>query len=183
MARHIAWVFAAALVSAAPASAAVCERTARADQQKPAQPAQPGSAAGKDAKDPRAEAGQDRRPWKFWQGKSQAELGITTQQSAEIEQIFQSTFPMLETTTQKIHKLEATLSQTIKDNVADLATVSQQVDRLAEARSELYKTRTLMLYRMHHVLSADQRTKLQAMVDRWNESERKKTTTDSTGRR
>ena len=62
----------------------------------------------------------------------------------------------------KIDKLEATLSQTIKDNTADLATVAQQVDRLEAARADLYKTRTLMLYRMRGVLSADQRVKLQA---------------------
>ena len=74
------------------------------------------------------------------------------------------TLPTLEAAKDKIDKLEATLSQTIKDNTADLATVAQQVDRLEAARADLYKTRTLMLYRMRGVLSADQRAKLQAIV-------------------
>ena len=51
----------------------------------------------------------------------------------------------------------------VTDNTADLATVAQQVDRLESARADLYKTRTLMLYRMRGVLSADQRAKLQAI--------------------
>jgi hypothetical protein len=37
-------------------------------------------------------------------------------------------------------------------------------------RAELYKTRTLMLYRMRLVLSADQRAKLQA---RWEADHKK----------
>ena len=62
-------------------------------------------------------------------GRQQAcELGITNQQSADIEQIFQATLPKLEAAKDKLDKLEATLSQIIKDNTADLATVAQQVD-------------------------------------------------------
>lgn len=170
MARHTAWILGTALLCAAPAVAGpLSDGKTQGHQQK----ATPRSPAGNDS--------QDRRPWKFWQGKSQEELAITAQQSADIEQIFQSTLPRLTSTTQKIHKLEETLSQTIKDNTADLATVSQQVDRLAAARSELYKTRTLMLYRMHGVLSADQRARLKVMVDRW-EAERKKTNEPPTRR-
>ena len=75
---------------------------------------------------------------------------------------FPGQLPKLEAAKDKIDKLEATLSQTIKDNTADLATVAQQVDRLEAARADLYKTRTLMLYRMRGCLSAEQRVKLQA---------------------
>jgi Spy/CpxP family protein refolding chaperone len=158
MARHLAWILTATLVSAAPASAsAVCDHEGdaplggqRGDH--PQDRIKDGKQAGKD----------DHPPWKFWQGDTKTELGITNQQSSEIEAIFQSTRPRLEAAKDKIDKLEATLSQTIKDNTADLATVAQQVDRLEVARADLYKTRTLMLYRMRGLRSADQRARLQA---------------------
>jgi Spy/CpxP family protein refolding chaperone len=158
MARHLAWILTATLVSGAPASAStVCSHDGDAAQggqrgDHPPDTGKDGKPAGKD----------DHPPWKFWQGDTKTELGITNQQSAEIELIFQANLPKLEAAKDKIDKLEATLSQTIKDNTADLATVAQQVDRLEAARADLYKTRTLMLYRMRGLLSADQRARLQA---------------------
>jgi len=163
MARQAAWILAAAaaIVSAGPASASagsLCDVTAPQTEQRGAKPSEPD----KDRQKP----SQGHRPLKFWQGETKTELGITNQQSAEIEQIFRSTLPKLEATKDKLDKLEAALSQTIRDNTADLASVAQQVDRLEGVRAELYKTRTLMLYRMRGVLSADQRAKLQQIVDR-----------------
>jgi Spy/CpxP family protein refolding chaperone len=150
-----------ALVSGAPATAsALCAHDGDGDQGRPRDAHE--SDRDKDQGKPQAGKKDEHRPWKFWQGDSKIELKITNQQSAEIEKIFQATLPKLEAAKDAIDKLEATLSQTIKDNTADLATVGQQVDRLEAARADLYKTRTLMLYRMRGVLSADQRAKLQA---------------------
>lgn len=181
MSSKIAWALAAFLVYGAPASAAaLCEHALAAGVQAEQRGQKPGEPAKDQASDkPGAEG--HRRPFKFWEGPTQIELGITSQQSAEIEGIFQSTRPKLEATKQKLDKLEAALSQTIRDNSADLATLSQQIDKLEATRTELSKTRTLMLYRMRGVLSADQRAKLQAMVDRWEASRRK--SSEPTGRR
>jgi Spy/CpxP family protein refolding chaperone len=158
MARHLAWILAATLVHGVPASAsALCGHDGES-----AQGGQRGDQSKDRGKDDKPARKDEHRPWKFWQGDSKTELGITNQQSSEIEAIFQSTRPRLEAAKDKIDKLESTLSQTIKDNTADLATVAQQVDRLEAARADLYKTRTLMLYRMRGLLSADQRARLQA---------------------
>jgi Spy/CpxP family protein refolding chaperone len=159
MARHLGWILALALTYGVPAPlSAACSHEGGGEQGDHRAAAQQGNG------DHRGPQGKDEhRPWKFWQGDTKTELGITNQQSAEIEQIFQANMPKLETAKDNIDKLEATLSQTIKANTADLATVAQQVDRLEAARADLYKTRTLMLYRMRGVLSADQRTKLQAL--------------------
>jgi Spy/CpxP family protein refolding chaperone len=154
MARHLAWVLAATLTYGAPLSVWAASDHGGAAEQR---------GESRDRNDRDSQGRNDHRPWKFWQGDSQTELGITNQQSSEIEQIFQSTRPKLEASKDKIDKLEAILSQTIKDNTADLAVVGQQVDRLEAARADLSKTRTLMLYRMRGVLSADQRAKLQAL--------------------
>lgn len=159
MARHLAWILGTAvLCGAQPQASALCGPAAETPQADAR-----GGAPRSDAPQPSPPAKPEHRPWKFWQGETQAELGITAQQAAEIEQIFQATFPKLEAAKDRIDKLEATLSKTIQDNTADLATVGQQVDRLEAARAELSKTRTLMLYRMRGVLTADQRTRLQAL--------------------
>jgi len=160
MAWQIAWILTVALACGAPASAAaLCEHGPEQTDQRAGKPGD--RSQDKDHHDPPAR--DDHRPWKFWQGDSKATLGITNQQSAEIEQIFQSTLPTLEASKDRIDKLEATLSRTIKENTADVATVAQQIDRLESARAEVYKARTLMLYRMRGLLTADQRAKLQAM--------------------
>lgn len=165
MARHMLWIFAAALVLAGPAAA----QSAQSDRP-------PSNAGGRSGQNPaKAEPQKDapRRPWKFWIGDSRAELGITAQQASDIEQIFQSTMPKLEALKNKVDSLEAAVSQTIRDGSADLSVVTQQVDRFEAGRADLSKTRTLMLYRMRGVLTADQRTKLQAMMDRWEAEHRK----------
>lgn len=159
MARYLVWILGAALCAApGSAAAAACEHDTVADQGDAH-----GDPASGDAAHGKRPARDEHRPWKFWQGESAAEIGITSRQATEIEQIFQSSLPKLESAKDRIDKLEATLSKTIHDNTADLATVAQQVDRLEAARADLYKTRTLMLYRMRAVLSADQRGKLQAL--------------------
>lgn len=158
MARHLAWILGAVILCPAGPVLAV-----------PAHDGGPelsDSATPQDSKDDqhgRSSGRDDHRPWKFWEGESRAELGLSSQQAADIEQIFQATLPRLRAAKDRIDTLEKTLSKTINDNTADLATVGQQVDRLEAARADLYKTRTLMLYRMRGVLSAEQRTKLQAL--------------------
>lgn len=159
MARHLAWILALALVHGSPTPAsALC-----ADGADDGQGGQRGRAGGRGDDGRKPQGKSEHRPWKFWQGESKTELGLTNQQSSEIEQIFRSTLPRLEAAKDRIDKLEATLSQTIKDNTAEIAVVAQQVDRLEAARADLSKTRTLMLYRMRGVLSAEQRAKLQTL--------------------
>lgn len=161
MARHMPWIF-AALVLAGPASAQAGRP--------------PSNAAVRGGQNPaKAEPHKNapRRPWKFWIGDSRTELGITAQQADDIDLIFQSTMPKLEALKKKVDSLEAAVSQTVKDGSADVSVVTQQVDRFEAGRAELSKTRTLMLYRMRGVLTADQRTRLQAMMDRWEAEHRK----------
>jgi len=104
----------------------------------------------------------DRERWKWWL-YDRAELAINDQQSASINAIFESTLPKLRETRQEMDRAEGEMSKIIKEHKADLAVVSGQLDRLESARSQHNKTRTLMLYRMHLLLSAEQRTKLAAL--------------------
>jgi Spy/CpxP family protein refolding chaperone len=106
------------------------------------------------------------RSHKWWMSdEGKAELGLTEQQSAEIEAIFQESLPRLRATKNELDREEQVLSGLIETS-RDEAQVVQQIERVEAARSEMSKTRTLMLFRMHQVLSTQQRAKLKAMYER-----------------
>ncbi|MCA1559566.1 MAG: periplasmic heavy metal sensor [Acidobacteria bacterium] len=107
------------------------------------------------------------RGWKWWQDeKSRAELSLTPQQSAEIDQIFEGSIGKLREARHATERLEKTLSDTISANVADPSVVAQQAEKFETARAEQNRLRTVMLYRMHRVLNADQRARLKVMYER-----------------
>ena len=171
MARQTTWVL-ALLMSCAPAAAAGMD----AGQQ----PRPPGAQtpAARDAKDKDSKDRQqngakpeERERWKWWL-YDRVELSITDQQSAAINQIFESTIPKLRETRQELDRAEKELSSTIKEHKADIAVLSGQLDRVESARSFYNKTRVLMLYRMHLLLTADQRTKLEALRARMDPGRR-----------
>jgi Spy/CpxP family protein refolding chaperone len=116
---------------------------------------------------------QQPRP-KFWvEPKLRQEIGITDQQSAAIEQIFSTSIGGLREARKELESLEAVLSRTIHENTADLMTVSQQVDKVEAARSAYNKARTVMLYRMNLLLNPEQRAKVKALNDRYEDQRRK----------
>ena len=126
-------------------------------------------------KDQKPDPDKDNRrgPFKWWINEdSRAELGITDEQSAAIEQIWQASLPKLRASRRQLDDLEHVLSQMIRE-AAEESLVAAQIDRVESVRSDMNKRRTLMLYRMNRVLSADQRQKLKAMHDRWEASRRR----------
>lgn len=63
--------------------------------------------------------------------------------------------------------LEAELSRLIRENTADEKVVALQIDRVEAQRSQLNKARSLMLYRMHRVLTATQHQTLTTLMEKW----------------
>jgi Spy/CpxP family protein refolding chaperone len=113
-----------------------------------------------------SEAGQG-RAHKWWQSELvKAELGLTREQSLEVEQIFQASVPKLKASKQELDRLEAELSRLIAEGVTDEHQVTLKIERVEAARGELGKLRTLMLYRVHRLLTPAQRAKLKAINDR-----------------
>jgi Spy/CpxP family protein refolding chaperone len=109
-----------------------------------------------------------RGPWIWWKDDTaKAELKLTAEQVAEIERLFQASMAKAKPLREEVTRLEAALNQTMRANTAEVAVVSQQVDKVESKRAELNKMRVLMLYRIHRVLTPEQNTKFQAMVDRW----------------
>ena len=164
MARQTTWVLALLVtcVAAGDGSRRQCAQQVRPSSQTGAKDTK--DSKDRDGKDkPSAAAKPDERErWKWWL-YDRAELGINDHQSASINAIFESTLPKLRETRQELDRAEEEMSRIIKEHKADLAVVSGQLDRLESARSQHNKTRTLMLYRMHLLLSAEQRTKLEAL--------------------
>ena len=104
--------------------------------------------------------------FKWWQSERFVkELGLTREQSAHIDEVFQASWPALHAAKADLDRLETELSQLIAEGTAGEAKVLQQIDRVEASRSAMGRTRSLMLYRMHRLLTADQRVKLKALYE------------------
>jgi Spy/CpxP family protein refolding chaperone len=172
MSRHPLRVLAFVVLCAAPAGAAPLECRERSGVTQA--DAQQTPATGDQKPGDRSQAQQSR--WMWWRvAETKTELGITDQQAGEIDQIFQATVPSLRAAKDELDKLDAEVAQVIKPATADVSAVNQLVSRAEQARAKLTTMRTVMFYRMHRVLSPDQRTKLNAMFERWEAQRRKNT--------
>jgi Spy/CpxP family protein refolding chaperone len=100
--------------------------------------------------------------FKWWQHERfRRELGLTAEQSARIEEIFQGSTPNLRNQKKALDRAEAVLEQLIE--TGDDASVMEQVNVVEAARADLSKSRTVMLLRMRRILTSDQRIKLTAL--------------------
>ena len=109
------------------------------------------------------------RPRKWWQDEAtMAVLEITQQQSADVEEIFQASRARLVDLKKTLDALEADLSAMVRER-RDEAGVAA---KLEDARSAMNKARTLMLYRMHRVLTPEQDKKLKELFDKWERERR-----------
>jgi Spy/CpxP family protein refolding chaperone len=171
MASRTAWFLAVALVSARPVSAASppCDQ---ASAQKP-EPGARGADNGKDNKDKDKEGKDPHRvPW-WIAADTRADLGISDKQSKDIDDIFQETLPSLRAAKDELDKLDEAVTKLIKEGTADVSVIARQVAQAEQARANVTTKRTVMLYRMHRLLTPDQRAKLDAMFER-REAERRK---------
>jgi Spy/CpxP family protein refolding chaperone len=110
-------------------------------------------------------------PW--WRdAQFQKELSLSSEQSARIDGVFQSTITLLRQKKEELDQLEAELSRLIAGN-ADEAVVVRQVDKVEAARATLNKNRTLMLLHMRQVLSPDQRVRLNKLHEQWEKEHRR----------
>jgi Spy/CpxP family protein refolding chaperone len=95
------------------------------------------------------------------------ELGVTAEQSARLNAIFETTMPELRQEREELERLEAKLSRMIQDDRMDEASLSRQIDRVETARANGNKTRSMMLTRMYRVLTREQRAKFDQMSKHW----------------
>ena len=104
--------------------------------------------------------------FKWWQNERfQKELALTADQITRLEAIFQTTVPSLRAQKDALEKYEQKLSKVISDSTSDEAKVLQTADRVEATRTELSKTRTLMLFRMRRILTDEQNAKMKELHD------------------
>ena len=92
-----------------------------------------------------------------------AHVELTDDQSARLDRIYKRALPKLRDSMRRLNAEEHTLSQLVADMGVEEIDVTRQVDRVEAVRSELSKTRLLMVFRMYRVLEPDQRDAL----DQW----------------
>lgn len=111
---------------------------------------------------------------RWWQAQRfQKELALTAEQITRIEGIYQTAQPLARAQKEAFDRREEKLSKVIADPTSTEADVIQATERLDLARSELSRTRTLMLFRIRRVLNDDQLLKLNKMHEH-DRSEREK---------
>jgi Spy/CpxP family protein refolding chaperone len=99
--------------------------------------------------------------FKWWQDdRIKADLHLAPEQSARIEEIFQASFTKMKDVVDELNRREEQLSNLISGNDVTETELLKQADQVESLRSSLNKARTLMLFKMRRVLSADQRAKL-----------------------
>lgn len=104
--------------------------------------------------------------FKWWQSdRFVQELGLTKDQSRQIEEVFQASWPALQAAKADLDRLETELSRMIAEGTTSEAMVLHLIDKVEASRSAMGRTRSLMLYRMHRLLSAEQRVKLKALYE------------------
>jgi Spy/CpxP family protein refolding chaperone len=96
----------------------------------------------------------------------QHDLGLSSDQSARIDAIFQAAISQLRPKKEELDKQEDLLSQQIVAG-ADETLVSRQVDKVEAIRAHMNKMRTLMLLKERQVLSPEQRVKLNKLHEQW----------------
>ena len=143
-----------------------CALAGVAAQAPPAQTPQTRDAQKSDAKPAQ------RPPFKWWAiDKYKQELKLTADQSAEIERIFQASVERLRVDKDDFDRAQSSFSQLMDKPTAGEREFARAVDQLELARYNVSKERTMMLVRIHSVLTPDQRKGLEAIRKR-NEGDR-----------
>ena len=122
---------------------------------------------------PLVAAAQSRRPHQWWQSEEvTALLDLSGEQAANLDRIYRKTLPKMHESYDRLKAEERTLSQMIANMQEEEIDITRQIDRVEAARSELSKTRTLMVFRMYRVLNPTQRSALKEWMDLKPDNER-----------
>ncbi len=110
---------------------------------------------------------------KWWQGQPARDLGVTAEQSARIEAIYQAAFPRFQAAMQDAETAQNELNKLIAGEKTTEVEVVRQLGKAQAARNEANRQFTLMLFRFNQELSPEQRQKVKAMFDARRERDRR----------
>ena len=110
---------------------------------------------------------QDRRPHQWWQSDEvQTLLELTDSQSVRLDKLYRRSVPKQRESMRRLNAERRRLSRLIGDMNVEEIDVTRQIDRVEAARSELSKSRLLLVFRMYRVLTEPQRATLNEWVKR-----------------
>jgi Spy/CpxP family protein refolding chaperone len=108
-----------------------------------------------------------RQPFKWWAiDQYKQELKLTPDQSAEIEKVFQASMERLRVDKDDLDRAQSSFSQLMEKTSVGERDFARAVDQLELARYNVSKERTMMLVRIHNILTPDQRKGLEAIRKR-----------------
>ena len=108
-----------------------------------------------------------RPPFRWWtMEKYRQELKLTTDQTAQIEKIFQVSMDRLKAQKDDFDRAQSDFQQLMKKGTATERDLLRAADSLELARFKVSSERTSMLVRIHSVLTPEQRVALQAISKR-----------------
>ncbi|MDE2905795.1 MAG: periplasmic heavy metal sensor [Acidobacteriota bacterium] len=109
---------------------------------------------------------QSRERHRWWQSAEvTALLDLSEEQAADLDRIYQRSLPKMHESYRRLNGEERTLSRMIANMQVEEIDITRQIDRVEAARSELSKTRTLMVFHMYRVLNPAQRAALKEWMD------------------
>ena len=117
----------------------------------------------------------DAQRFRWWKDDGfTRELSLTPDQASRIDAVFQAAQPELRAQHRAVSKLEDELSKLVQEARVEESEVEHFVGKVESARADLAKTRTMMIYRIRRILTAEQHTKLQALFDKREKERRSK---------
>jgi Spy/CpxP family protein refolding chaperone len=99
------------------------------------------------------------------------ELGLTHEQSMHLDRIWSDALPQTQQNLDKLDRFESTLSRLVETD-ADEVDVLRQVDKIEALRATMNKNRIQMLVHMRQVLTPDQRTKMNVMMEQHDKEQK-----------
>lgn len=105
--------------------------------------------------------------WEWWKDEGiKKELGLKDSQVRSITRLYEDRSRQMKPHSDEFQKEFAVLEKMTRERAVDVATYSIQVTRVEALRTELNKTRTVMLYSISRMLTPEQNDKLREIRDR-----------------
>jgi hypothetical protein len=103
----------------------------------------------------------------FWKDPAVVkEVGLTPEQAKQIDKLWHDRWKEMTGRAEELRKQEIELERMIAARTVNPDVVALQIDRVEAQRTMLYKSRTLMLYRMALVLTPEQNKGMKTIWDR-----------------
>ena len=120
-----------------------------------------------------AESSQQTTPRGWWRNESIVkDLGLTAEQIARLNAIFETTMPELRHDREELERLEAKLSRMILDERMDEASLAVQIDRVETGAGQRQQDPVADVDAHGRVLTREQRTRFDQLSKEWAASAR-----------